>query len=365
MSEIPMNERNIAFFPMQSVQIGMDEADNPIYDNAADAEILQKLRQLEIKDGIYTDGSTYLQVMSNDDMTVTVKAGYAHVRGVQVWVKEDVTLALATADELTDRVDRVVLRLDWVGREVTLEVKTGDTSLTRIEGQTWELGLADIAVDHLNDTVTQAEITDLRLNTTACGVVSGLMQVDTQSIFNQYMTWWEDQQDTGGYVTNSNLLDKVYPVGSIYMSVNSTDPSTLFGGTWVAWGSGRVPVGVKTSDSNFNTVEETGGEKTHLLTGAESGEKGHNHIQNAHTHQQNAHGHTLDYPVPQINNGTTYGHTTGGSFIFEDVTITVPNKTATNKNTTATNRAVSASNAVSAHNNLQPYITCYMWKRTA
>ena len=51
----------------------------------------------------------------------------------------------------------------------------------------------------------------------------------------------------------------MYPVGSIYMSTKSTNPSTYFGGTWVAWGSGRVPVGINTSDSNFNTVEKTGG----------------------------------------------------------------------------------------------------------
>ena len=54
----------------------------------------------------------------------------------------------------------------------------------------------------------------------------------------------------------------MYPVGSIYMSTSSTNPSTYFGGTWVAWGSGRVPVGINTSDSNFNTVEKTGGAST-------------------------------------------------------------------------------------------------------
>ena len=314
MSDVPMNERNIVFFPMQSVQIGVDEADNPIYDNAADAEILQNLRQMEIKDGVYPDDSTYLQVMSNDDMTVSVKAGYAHVRGVQVWVREDVTLALTAADELVDRVDRVVLRLSLQNRNVTLTVKTGDTALTRVEGQTWELGLADIAVDHLNDTITQAEITDLRLDTNACGVVSGLMQVDTQSIFNQYMVWWEDQQDTSGYVTNSNLLDKVYPVGSIYLSVNSADPSTLFGGTWAAWGVGRVPVGVDASQTEFDTVEETGGAKTATIN-----------QNNLPFYTQSA----VQYAI-------------GPGWI-------TPIEFHTAQPIT----------------NLQPYITCYMWKRTA
>ena len=61
----------------------------------------------------------------------------------------------------------------------------------------------------------------------------------------------------------TGLFDSIYPVGSIYMSVNSTNPGTLFGGTWAAWGAGRVPVGFDSSQSEFDTVEETGGSKTH------------------------------------------------------------------------------------------------------
>lgn len=67
-----------------------------------------------------------------------------------------------------------------------------------------------------------------------------------------------------------NILEKIYPVGCIYMTTVSTNPNSIFGfGTWVAWGSGRVPVGVNASDSNFSTVEKTGGEATHKLTEAE------------------------------------------------------------------------------------------------
>ena len=70
-----------------------------------------------------------------------------------------------------------------------------------------------------------------------------------------------DAHSSGGVT-----LDKVYPVVSIYMSVNNTNPGTLFGGTWVTWGAGRVPVSVNTSDGDFSTVEKTGGEKTHTLS---------------------------------------------------------------------------------------------------
>lgn len=56
---------------------------------------------------------------------------------------------------------------------------------------------------------------------------------------------------------NMTTLSKlIYPVGSIYMSANSTNPKNLFGGTWVAWGTGRVPIGVNASDSDFSSVEK-------------------------------------------------------------------------------------------------------------
>lgn len=58
-------------------------------------------------------------------------------------------------------------------------------------------------------------------------------------------------------------LDQIYPVGSIYISTVSTNPNTLFGvGTWAAFGTGRVLVGIDAGDTAFDTVEETGGAKT-------------------------------------------------------------------------------------------------------
>lgn len=138
---------------------------------------------------------------------------------------------------------------------------------------------------------------------------------------------------TGGLVSlNDSLLDKTYPVGSIYMSVNNTNPSTLFGGTWVAWGSGRVPVGVNASDSNFSTVEKTGGASTVKLTTSQMPKHSHgatNFIINSAAGSQ-------------INVGSGGGIVSHSSAFVTDV-----------------------SGGDSAHNNLQPYITCYMWKRTA
>lgn len=207
------------------------------------------------------------------------------------------------------------------------------------------------------------------------------------------------QMDAGSVMPGLNILlpavrDYLYPVGCVYLSVNGANPATLFGGVWALWGAGRVPVGVDTSQIGFDTVEEIGGVNTVTLTAAESGlrahnhtqnahnhtQDAHNHTQNAHNHTQNAHAHSSSTMVPYINTGSTYGHTVGGSWVFGSVgnpaissttatnIATTPTNvaaTAANQSTTATNVAIEASNAVSAHTNLQPYITCYMWKRTA
>ena len=188
------------------------------------------------------------------------------------------------------------------------------------------------------------------------------------------------------------LLDYFHPVGDIKMTVVNTNPGTIIGGTWVAWGTGRVPVGVDTGQIEFDTVEETGGAKTHTLTVAETPshnhtQDAHTHTQNAHTHTQNAHNHSItdqvhshgsvvtaavggsgvrtDYTGDAASSAFPQGVTTGGSATgitsTNNATATDQNTTATNQNTTATNQSTGGGGA---HNNLQPYITCYFWKRT-
>ena len=76
-----------------------------------------------------------------------------------------------------------------------------------------------------------------------------------------------------------SFLDTIYPIGSIYTNAtNSTNPGTLLGfGTWVSFGAGRVPVGIDSSDTDFDTAEETGGVKEVTLTAAQSGLPSHSH----------------------------------------------------------------------------------------
>ena len=133
-----------------------------------------------------------------------------------------------------------------------------------------------------------------------------------------------------------NILESTYPVGSIYMSVKNVSPATLFGGTWTAWGTGRVPVGIDTSQTEFSTVEKTGGAKTHTLTVDQIP---------SHSHSESI-TKTVDNLVGTVGTSGTRAAVKGTD-------------TETSSPTTGTK------GGGAAHNNLQPYITCYMWKRTA
>lgn len=159
-----------------------------------------------------------------------------------------------------------------------------------------------------------------------------------------------------------SFIKTMYPVGSIYMSVNATNPSTYFGGTWVAWGSGRVPVGVNTSDNNFNTVEKTGGAASVTLSASQIP---------SHTHAKGtlaaasagAHTHNLQ------NQKAPWG-TSASNRVLVDATsgyTAVTNKATTSAgaHTHTISGSTAATGGGGSHNNLQPYITCYMWKRTA
>lgn len=149
------------------------------------------------------------------------------------------------------------------------------------------------------------------------------------------------------------LQQAVYPVGSIYINAGvTTNPATLLGfGTWVAFGAGRVMVGLNGSDALFDTLEETGGSKDATLV--------------SHTHTATSTvtdpGHLHAVSILQEGGSTLTGAL---SLTYSGVVAATQNtSTASTGITVATTNALSGSSATNA--NLQPYITVAMWKRTA
>lgn len=156
----------------------------------------------------------------------------------------------------------------------------------------------------------------------------------------------------------------MYPVGSIYLSVSSTNPSTYFGGTWVAWGSGRVPVGINTSDSNFNAVEKTGGASAVTLTASQMPSHTHTFTgSSTTTNSAGGHTHNIGRDTDGGSGSSRYTvHKAGAS----GAQGTSPTSSAGAHTHTLTPKGKNANTGGGgSHTNLQPYIVCYMWKRTA
>lgn len=130
-------------------------------------------------------------------------------------------------------------------------------------------------------------------------------------------------------VDDDLTIDTIYPVGSIYMSVNNVNPSTLFGGTWE-----QIKDTFLLSAGDTYAAGSTGGEAEHVLTVDEMPK----HLHTSHTSLVNANGSGTSTKVPS---GTTYGFAYGSAF-----------------NTSQTG-------GDAAHNNMPPYLAVYVWKRTA
>lgn len=126
-------------------------------------------------------------------------------------------------------------------------------------------------------------------------------------------------------------VDLIYPIGSIYMTTSTVSPAVLFGGTWERI-KGRCIVGVDENDTDFGTVSKNGGEKTHKLTVAE---------------------------MPKHNHSVSYlKQSAGNDFQFA---AGVGNWQTTGKE----NNNINYTGGDQAHNNLQPYYTAFIWRRTA
>lgn len=160
---------------------------------------------------------------------------------------------------------------------------------------------------------------------------------------------------------------EAFPVGSVFIAVVGTDPATLLGyGTWVAFGAGRVLVGLSAGDPDFDTAEETGGAKTVPAAGSNATEA-------AHTHGVGS------YAGAASGTGATGASQVNGT---DDVQMNNPGGTALNitkRSHTHTGPShqhtmSGTSGAGSSHGHaftgsptsvVQPYIVVYMWKRTA
>lgn len=190
-------------------------------------------------------------------------------------------------------------------------------------------------------------------------------------------------EQIGGGGSSTDLLSKVYPVGSIIIKDDNTDYSSWLGFTWQKVFAGKVLVGLDTNDTDFNTVGKTGGSKSL---------QSHSHTVNSHSHSLNNHTHSIPalsgtaasagahtHNIPNSYNANLSG--SNGSFTgskddpYKVATSSAgahthnvtTNASTTGKNNGSTGTSSPGTSSAGSGNsgNLQPYQVVVYWKRTA
>ena len=169
-----------------------------------------------IGNGVFPAPSTGLQVVIDEGMNLTVKAGKAWINGYFYCNTSDFTLTLATADGQLNRIDRVVVRWDLTNRIISLKVKSSAFSASpsapavQRDADIYELALADIYVGAGVTAITQSKITDQRLNTAICGIVAAVVdQIDTAAFNAQFQAWFDELQVVLDENTATHLFNMI------------------------------------------------------------------------------------------------------------------------------------------------------------
>lgn len=394
-------------------QVTYDEYGTPIYDRPNSAEQIRRTFSSLITNGIISTVHNNMAaevgfiVHPLNGMTVTVNYGICWINGScgMEEEKREFTLEQGTGQP---RIDSIVLRWDnrLEARNIDIFVKKGTPSVDPItpvlqrDYSVYELRLANILIPANTSTIVGGNITDTRLDTEECGIVVSLIKgIDTSELYNQiqsdlnnfkqneesdFLAWFESIQNILDENAAANLQKQVdekvplsrtingkpltgnitltvedigtnaiflasHPVGSLFETTVSTNPGTLYGGTWAAWGGGRVPVGVNTADSDFNTVEKTGGKKTERHE-FKVGYKGY-------------YGTAVGSDDNMIQ-AYKYSTSSYGTYAYEGSTQASVNAGIQASTNTRDVAQASSTGDTSETSIVQPYITCYIWKRT-
>lgn len=248
------------------------------------------------------------------------------------WNDSDSVVTIATADGSNPRIDRIVAYID---RGMTPSTaNSNNPGMLKFMAVAGTPGAVPVAP---NDAAVNAAVGASNPWTELARVAVG---AGVSTISNGNITDYRTIISIP-----SQILRSIYPVGSIYTNASvSTNPSTLLGfGTWEEFGKGRVLVGVDSGQTEFDTLGETGGAKTHTLT----------------TGQLPSHSHSI--PILTVRGGTRTLQSGSGADVRELQNTAGANNNPGNSQASTTGNQGSGE----AHNNLQPYVTVYMWKRTA
>lgn len=201
---------------------GTDSEGMPIFDRAETSELFALLFAKLVSNGVLASPADCFQVLAGDSgLTVKVRPGFGMINGRFAYDASEETLTLEAAPTSYSRIDWIALRCSYVDRLCEVIVKTGTAASSPVppdllqpaSGDYYELGLAQVKVSANQTTISQANITDTRPNSTYCGYITQLIDhLDTSVFFNQLDAFYKDFVDKSNtsYETFQNMADKAY-----------------------------------------------------------------------------------------------------------------------------------------------------------
>ena len=346
----------------------------PVFDRAVSSEVLRKVYTSLYTNGVipYTDFGM-CEVRTVSGMKVSVDVGVVIISGAIKYFDQVTELTLDAANASNPRRDTVVAEFNASQsvRDITLKVVKGTPAsvpqlptLTRT-AEVYQIALANIYVGAGVTAITSNKISDARWDDTRGGVATQRvnpapleeMLERYETIANEYTTeqqtafdtWFSNiQESLSGDVAaqladrisdvedavsnlNTGFLNRVYPVGAVYISFDNTDPSNLFGGTWTRIGE-RFLYAAPTDPQSPLSVWDEGGEETHTLTIDEMP---------AHSHKVDA---NTRYYTGGAASSIEFGQGAASHGDYDGIVKSV--------------------GGGAAHNNMPPYIVVNMWRRT-
>jgi len=339
----------------------MNKIENGIYD-AHELITLEESERLEEMQKHKTDINAHVEIIQTHNTNANAHADIRNIIntliGLPEWDSSNHIITFTAKDGSTLEVN---IPLEELTKDIDFDPLTKEIILIKHDGTEIRIDVGDLVDVYTGSIGTHIQITVGDDNQIKAVLRAGsitetelsaalLAKIDEKADRNEVISLSE-KGFPGGVATldeNGKLHPDqtpgataqflaAHPVGSIYMTA-APDESTVsqmaakYGGTWTVWGAGRTPVGVGTSDRAF-AIGERGGASTHLLTAAQSGLPSHSHGITGH------------------GQGAALGHNEGATPFHFEITYS-----------TGVNAAINASQA---HNNLQPYETCYMYQRSA
>ena len=295
------------------------------------------------KNGII-DGYKNSMAVSAGNNSVTVQSGVICIQGR--FLEEDTYTTLPVTTETAYCSLVVEINLDNINTDI--DFTQGYYKILKNANNYPVLTQDDIV--NTNSGIYQYELA--RFKTSLNGISDFIdlrSYIDYESLYKEIETKLNEIEDGSIYVLKKEFnelkerVEKEHPISSLYLSMSSINPSEYYGGTWQLIAQGRMLVGVNPNDSDFSDSNKIGGSKQHTLTIDEMP---------SHTHEQNPHKHTTDASA-EWNVGAT------ARLKIEESNTT---RSTSVDSTTATNKNTGGDKPFSI---MPPYITCYIWQRTA